>query len=214
MGKIGNGIIGSIQGSIGNITGYRRKHNAIIAIKRGVQSYESTQLQLDARAKFVNVKDFIETLKGFPYGLKFWKPRSKLLPENIAYSLNADAFNADGVIDASLIVTSIGKLAPGLIIAANSTIVPKELFVYWVSQVSHLPSNDLDRLNLVYYNERTKLWHQGGAGLFRASGDYGGGHSHDWQAGDIVHFFLSFVSQDYPEFACLSNHYQIVVTAT
>ena len=214
MGKLGNGIIGSIQGSIGNITGYRRKHNTVIATKRGKQNYESTQLQLDARAKFLQVKAFIEVLKAFPYGLKYWKPRVKLLPENLAYSLNADAFNADGVIDASLIVTSIGKLAPGLIVAANSTITPKELFVYWISPASNLPSSDFDGVNLIYYNERTKLWHQGGTGLFRISGDYGGGHGHAWQAGDIVHFYLSFVSQDYPEFASLSNHYQIVVTAT
>lgn len=214
MGIIRNGIIGSVQGSIGNITGYKRKHNAVIAAKRGTQNYESTQLQLDARARFVNVKDFIEILKSFPYGLKFWKPRSKLLPENIAYSLNADAFDKDGVVDASLIITSIGMLASGLIVAASSTVTPKELFVAWVSPASGLPSDDFDGLHLVYFNERTKLWHQGGAGLYRASGDYGGGHSHDWLAGDIVHFYLSFVSQSYPEFACLSDHYQIVVTAT
>lgn len=214
MGKLGNGILGSINGSIASVTGYIRNNVTVIQSKRGAQDYESSQLQLNSRAKFLHVKSFIEILKSFPYGLKFWKPRAKLLPENIAYSLNAGAFNASGFNDGTKIVTSIGKLAPCLIVNAIATVIPQEFFVYWITPESHLPSNDFDLLNLVYYNERTKIWHQAGAGLFRASGDYGGGHAHPWLAGDVVHCYVSFISQSYPYFASLSNHYQLVVAAS
>lgn len=133
MGKIGQGILGGVSGTVGNVIGGSWKGIDYIRIKPDHHNDANTEKQIHHRAKFSAVVALAKSIK-----TKIIKPiwdqlAVKMSGYNLFVKENIGAFDADGAVsDYSLLKFSDGDVSlPGDLAIADDEAVEGGIKVNW-----------------------------------------------------------------------------------
>ena len=151
MGKIGQGILGGVSGTVGNVIGGSWKGIDYIRIKPDHHTDANTEKQVQHRAKFSAVVALAKSIK-----TKVIKPiwdqlAVKMSGYNLFVKENIGAFDVDGnVSDYSLLTFSKGEVSlPADVVAADDAAVEGGIKVTWTDNSGDEGAAATDELMLV-----------------------------------------------------------------
>lgn len=159
MAEIKQGILGGVSGKVGTVVGANWKGKNIIRSKPRKSSKKPTVLQLNQRAKFKLVSNFLQPINpilnryfGSEQGLK---TRVNLA---LSYHLQEAVENQDGsfIINPEKVVLSKGVLP--LINMENTAVENSELRLTWNVPEGASLGRATDLLTVVVYNDQSKLF--------------------------------------------------------
>ncbi|EHQ44010.1 DUF6266 family protein [Myroides odoratus] len=193
MAEIKQGILGGVSGKVGTVVGANWKGKNIIRSKPRKSSKKPTVLQLNQRAKFKLVSNFLQPINsilsryfGSEQGLK---TRVNLA---LSYHLQEAVENQDGnwIINPEKVVLSKGILP--LINMENTTVDNSELNLTWNVPEGASLGSATDLLTVVVYNDESKVFHIFDKVTTRDSGTFTGQLPVGFQnASNVIWVFLT-----------------------
>lgn len=193
MGTINHGILGGFSGKVGPVVGTRWNGIDIMRSRSTNRSDTKTAAQLERRARFAAIIDFLKPLKGFLFiGFKSKAVRMSAFNAATSYHM-ANAISGtypDYQIDYSKAMVSQGKL-PGALNPAASSGQDAEIGFTWANNSSRINAGADDKAILIIYNPVKQMALSFMEGNTRLAGNQSvtlpAGFS-----GDEVHCYLSF----------------------
>ncbi|MGY5846585.1 DUF6266 family protein [Salegentibacter sp. HM20] len=196
MGIIRQGVLGGISGKIGNIVGASWKGINYLRIKPASLANPRTPLQVNQRNKFQAVLEFLQPNLGFlKVGFKYLANKQSAFNAAMSYTLNnaITGIAPNFSVDYAQALVSRGNL-PGVLNGAANFSASGQIGFSWDDNTGG-EAVATDRAMLLVYNPAKKESTYTVEGVGRSAeaetlaipGSY---------AGDTVHVYMAFVSED------------------
>ena len=195
MARIKQGILGGINGSIGNITGGSWKGIAYVRTKPLSVANPRTAPQVGQRTKFKGI-GLIASLLLTSIVKPLWdRFAQKMSGYNSFVQQNIAALASDGTVTFANIRTSIGSLLGAVISVFDASTGDTEQIVYWVDNSGNGSALASDIAYCAIYNETQDVWATS-SGALRSATEITVDFPEDSQVGDVFHAYLSFRRAD------------------
>ncbi|TXK74534.1 DUF6266 family protein [Mesonia sp. HuA40] len=197
MGKIPQGILGSLSGKVGSVIGGSWKGIDYIRIKPASVANPRTEGQVNQRNKFTVTLEFLQANKEFiKVGYKGFANKKTEFNAAMSYVLNNAVTGSapNFVIDYSLALLSRGTLS-GVLNGSTDLNIPGEVTFDWGDNSAEGNANTTDKAMVLVYNPSKKESIYILDGADRTVGSQTVTIPNTY-VGDTVELFMAFVSAD------------------
>jgi len=196
MGKIKQGILGGVSGSIGGVVGSSWKGINVIKSKPQSVANPKTAGQVAQRGAFSQVVAFATIILAAiikPLWDRFQVAKSGY---NAFVSANIDFFDVTGLITPESLIISKGKMESTAISLTNFLAGGNSIDIEWVDDSGSGYKLASDDAYIVVYNETQDVIGSSSAATTRADVSSDGAMPTDFASGDVIHVWLAFRRSD------------------
>ena len=197
MGKISQGILGGLSGTVGNVVGGNWKGIDYLRIKPSEVSNPRSEGQVNQRNKFSATLEFLQPNLGFiKVGFKEFTSKKSEFNAAMSYNLlNAiTGIAPDFEVDYQNALVSRGNLATALN-GTNDFTTPGQVTFSWDDNSNYGNANQNDKSMLLVYNPSKNQSSYILNGAERSTGNDVVTIPDDY-AGDEIQLFMAFISSD------------------
>lgn len=160
MAEIEQGILGGVSGKVGTVVGANWRGKNIIRAKPRKSKKKATLSQLNQRAKFKVVANFLGPLNSI-VGLYFGQYQGVKSRSNLAMSYHlleaVEKKGAEYVINYEKVMLTKG-IVPNVVMT-SAAVADSELKLQWTSNSGLIIEKPTDQLTVVIYSEKNKMFY-------------------------------------------------------